>query len=142
MSAIAAGLLGLLVLRPDPAPPVSQPVPVAAPAPLIAVLTPTEGDAKPVAAVFEPGTGEVRLAGAVTIPARRAAELWAIGADATPRSLGVLSAGDAPRLTIAAARRAQLARGVPLAISVEPLGGSPTGSPTGPVIATGALTTV
>jgi anti-sigma-K factor RskA len=31
-------------------------------------------------------------------------------------------------------------RGAPVAIWVEPPGGSPTGAPTGPVIAAGALT--
>lgn len=146
-TALAAGLLGLLVLRPDPAPPpapsVSQPIPLPAPAPLIAVLTPTEGRrAAPVAAVFEPGTGVVRLAGAVAVPDRRIAELWSIGSDGTPFSLGLLSDGAAPRLTVATTNRARLARDVVLAISIEPPGGSPTGAPTGPVIATGALTTV
>jgi anti-sigma-K factor RskA len=33
----------------------------------------------------------------------------------------------------------QLRRGATLAVSVEPAGGSPTGLPTGPVIASGAL---
>ncbi|HEX8387664.1 MAG TPA: anti-sigma factor [Sphingomonas sp.] len=145
-SAIAAGLFGLLLLRPDPAPPVSQPIPAAAPAPLVAVLSPAEGTAprgaKPVAAVFEPGTGLVRLAGAIDVPARRAAELWAIGGDGVPRSLGVLSEGAGPRLTVASDRRGQLTRDVVLAISIEPPGGSPSGSPTGPVVAAGPLSAV
>lgn len=60
-------------------------------------------------------------------------ELWVVRPDQPPRSLGTfLSAGT---LNL----RTALADGDILAISVEPLGGSPTGAPTGPVIATGVL---
>ena len=41
------------------------------------------------------------------------------------------------RIELKASRTARLARGAKLAISVEPAGGSPTGTPTGPVILTG-----
>jgi anti-sigma-K factor RskA len=40
---------------------------------------------------------------------------------------------------LAAEIAAALRQGTVLAISVEPAGGSPTGQPTGPVIASGAL---
>jgi anti-sigma-K factor RskA len=36
----------------------------------------------------------------------------------------------------------KLAQGAVLAISVEPAGGSPTGQPTGPVVATGDLKSI
>jgi anti-sigma-K factor RskA len=38
-----------------------------------------------------------------------------------------------------AADRARIIQGVDLAVTREPLGGSPTGLPTGPVIANGVL---
>jgi anti-sigma-K factor RskA len=38
-------------------------------------------------------------------------------------------------------RTRELVAGATLAISVEPIGGSPTGQPTGPVILTGKLMT-
>lgn len=61
-------------------------------------------------------------------------ELWAIGADGHPTSLGVIRAAEETRAAPA------LMPGVILAITLEPAGGSPTGLPTGPVLVSGALT--
>lgn len=62
-------------------------------------------------------------------------ELWVIPAGAdTPVSLGVLENSGTSRVAVPA----ELAQNIPagtLAVSVEPPGGSPSGSPTGPVIA-------
>lgn len=65
-------------------------------------------------------------------PPDRAHELWLIVGEAAPVSLGLLSADT--RLHLAA-----LPVGATLAVSLEPAGGSPTGQPTGPVIAVGQL---
>lgn len=59
-------------------------------------------------------------------------ELWVIGADGVPSSLGLLQGGT---LT----REAALQAGQVLAVSLEPAGGSATGLPTGPVLATAEL---
>ena len=126
-----------LLLRPAPAP-VRVPVPVAAEAPLLAALTPTEGKGEALAASYDRATGVVRIGGAVTVPAGRSAELWAISGSAAPRSVGVMAAG-AAQVTVPAALRAQVAADTVLAISIEPAGGSPTGLPTGPVVAAGKL---
>ncbi|GIX12654.1 MAG: hypothetical protein KatS3mg118_0613 [Paracoccaceae bacterium] len=69
----------------------------------------------------------------------RAMELWLIpeGAPA-PVSLGVLPQTGTLRRAIAPALARQLA-GATLAISDEPPGGSPTGQPTGAVLATGRI---
>ncbi len=65
-----------------------------------------------------------------------------IPAGQSPRSLGVIAAGT-PGWTRAPTKAAPaLAAGATLAISVEPIGGSPTGAPTGPVILTGKISTV
>ncbi|PAX06853.1 anti-sigma factor [Sphingomonas lenta] len=144
-SLAAAGLLAALLLQPERAAPPAPPRPApAAPAPLVAALDPTPDaggtlDA-PLAAVFDRATGTLTLASAVDVPAGRAAELWTIAGDGVPRSLGVLGTGN--RLTVRPEARGRLAAGVVLAVSVEPPGGSPTGSPTGPVVATGALSAV
>ncbi|MCB1388912.1 MAG: anti-sigma factor [Rhodobacteraceae bacterium] len=61
-------------------------------------------------------------------------ELWAIGADGIPRSLGLLRADHEALAT------GELEEGVTLAVSVEPFGGAPGGAPTGPVIAAAPLT--
>jgi anti-sigma-K factor RskA len=66
-------------------------------------------------------------------------ELWLIAAEGgDPVSLGVLGALDA-HLTIAESERPRLRAGATLAVSLEPSGGSPTGKPTGPVIASGQI---
>ena len=71
----------------------------------------------------------------------RALELWLIAGDAAPVSLGVLPDATQAQITVAEAHRPLLA-GATLAISDEPLGGSPTGSPTGAVLAVGAVSTL
>lgn len=66
-------------------------------------------------------------------------ELWMIEGQAQPKSMGVLSPGARPSFTgIAINPKTETV----FAISVEPLGGSPTGAPTGPVVYSGRLVTV
>lgn len=142
----AACLLAALLLRPErAAPPATPPAIPAAPAPLVAALNPTDDAGEtvdaPFAAAFDRATGALTLASVIDVPAGRSAELWTIAGDGAPRSLGVLGPGDR-RLAVRPDARGRLAEGVTLAVSVEPAGGSPTGSPTGPVIATGALSAV
>jgi anti-sigma-K factor RskA len=67
----------------------------------------------------------------------RSPELWLIPAGGKPIALGLAAFGRSVRLN----PKVQIgdpARAI-LAVSMEPLGGSPTGQPTGPVVATGAL---
>ncbi|MCC5959420.1 MAG: anti-sigma factor [Rhodobacteraceae bacterium] len=59
-------------------------------------------------------------------------ELWVIDETEVPRSLGVVRAAEL-------ALPAELAQGQVLAISLEPAGGSPTGLPTGDVLAVAEL---
>ena len=68
----------------------------------------------------------------------RALELWLIEGDDPPVSLGVLPDTEATVLQVDAAVAAALPGGV-LAVSDEPPGGSPTGQPTGDVLATGQV---
>ncbi len=67
------------------------------------------------------------------------AELWVIPADGKPRSLGTIAAATPGWTKAPTPALASLAPGATLAISVEPLGGSPTGQPTGPVILSGKI---
>ncbi len=71
----------------------------------------------------------------------RALELWLIAGDNPPVSLGVLPEDDATRVPVTPELAASLDGGV-LAISDEPLGGSPTGAPTGDVLAVAPLSEV
>lgn len=69
----------------------------------------------------------------------RALELWLIVESAPgPVSLGVLPAATQAVLAIPETLRGALP-GALIAVSDEPAGGSPTGAPTGPVLAAGAL---
>jgi anti-sigma-K factor RskA len=65
-------------------------------------------------------------------------ELWMIPRDGKPRSMGVMPEGPM-RLEVEPATATLLAQGATFAVSLEPSGGSPSGLPTGPVIASGAL---
>mgnify|MGYP003881564053 CR=1 FL=1 len=70
----------------------------------------------------------------------RTLELWLIKAGAAqPVSLGVLTAEETSRFTLPEQLASGFAQAV-LAISDEPAGGSPTGLPTGAVLATGKIT--
>ena len=64
-----------------------------------------------------------------------------IGGDATPHALGLLGDGD-NALILTGVDAARLVAGATLAVSDEPPGGSPQPTPTGPVVATGALRAV
>jgi anti-sigma-K factor RskA len=79
---------------------------------------------------------------AYSADATREPELWLIPADGKPRPLGMLRADRAVTITIPPELLAQTVSNAVLAVSLEPPGGSPTGLPTGPVIATGKLTSL
>lgn len=132
MTLVAASLLLVIVLRPAAVPP-SEP-----PASLVASLDPA-GPGSALPAIYDPVRGELRIPVAAAAGAGRSAELWMIGPDGVPRSLGLLDATQRTVISIGPADRAKLTPGLKLAISNEPLGGSPTGLPTGPIVASGTL---
>lgn len=66
-------------------------------------------------------------------PEGQTQELWLIAPDAAPVSLGLLAEGPL------AVPYPEVPEGWTLAVSVEPAGGSPTGAPTGPVVAAGVI---
>lgn len=77
-----------------------------------------------------------RLAG--DVQAGRAQELWLIAEGGAPVSLGLLEPQGPSRITVPDDLRPVLA-GATLAVSDEPPGGSPTGQPTGAVLAAGVF---
>ncbi|MEQ8435348.1 MAG: anti-sigma factor [Oceanicaulis sp.] len=104
-------------------------------------------DASPVVLVrYDAEAGELVISGPVDRDAAQPVqpELWVIppGEGAAPQSLGLIASvsGDlTERVAIDAETGRRIAQGATLAISLEPPGGSPTGAPTGPVIALGAV---
>ena len=79
--------------------------------------------------------GELQITRTAGVPAveGRVHELWLIAPGAAPVSLGLL---DAPERVVAYPRPPE---GWTLAVSIEPEGGSPIGTPTGPVILTALI---
>ncbi len=67
------------------------------------------------------------------VPTDRVLELWLIEGGNPPRSVGLL---DGSQIALSGL---DLEAGAVLAVSLEPTGGSPTGAPTGPVVAAGEL---
>jgi anti-sigma-K factor RskA len=92
-----------------------------------------------VIAYYEPQSGKLRLdrrAGGVQ--SGRSMELWLIDGDQKPKSLGLMPAEETGAVSVPASLREAMPRAV-LAVSDEPQGGSPTGQPTGPVVAVGKV---
>ncbi|KAA2316220.1 hypothetical protein DL237_08200 [Pseudooceanicola sediminis] len=93
------------------------------------------------AAAYDVDTGELRMRregqGAA---AGRSYELWLIAGDAAPVSVMVWPADTTEQALVLPANLAGVLPGATLAISDEPLGGSPTGQPTGAVLAAGPVT--
>jgi anti-sigma-K factor RskA len=143
-AAVAAAAAVALLLGPLHAPAPVPPPRGAVPAPLLAALAvPADQQAAgrgALAAAVDAGAGVVRVSPVGAVPSRRAAELWAIGADgAAPVSLGLLAANGSTRIAVPVAARSLLRAGTTLAVSIEPVGGSRTGAPTGPVVAAGVI---
>jgi anti-sigma-K factor RskA len=108
-------------------------------APLIAALN--GGGRHVFVATIDPQRATVVVMPAdFSVAAGRVPELWLITPGAKPRPLGLIDPKLTIALTLPANLRAQANTRAVLAVSLEPPGGSPTGQPTGPVIASGKLT--
>jgi anti-sigma-K factor RskA len=105
------------------------------------VATLTDKDGKVVAVAYAARNSNELWVRRLNLPAgsNQAHELWALPAQpgGAPRSLGLIPADEKGNIRLVAAADQSL-RDVPaLAISLEPEGGSKTGLPTGPVLASG-----
>jgi anti-sigma-K factor RskA len=105
---------------------------------LTARLSAMSGGPAVFVALYDPERRSIVLTPAqVKMEAGRSPELWLIPPGGKPSALGVANfVGSAQLVSMQAPQG--LAAGA-LAVSIEPKGGSPTGQPTGPVIATGRL---
>ena len=124
---------------------VRQLAPVPAPATQVAgephiayVATLADKDARPMMLVmWDDRTSEMtvrRMSGAAT-PAGKSMQLWGLTKEGRPVSLGVLPANGMARMKVASVDAFPT-----LAVSVEPMGGSPNpDGPSGPVVMTGKL---
>ena len=76
----------------------------------------------------------IEVVGTVPAAAGKSYELWALPRGAAPVSLGLLPAAGSAERTLSERQRTALLAADKVAVSVEPFGGSPTGSPTGPIV--------
>jgi anti-sigma-K factor RskA len=109
-------------------------------APLVAELSSPASQVNLLAS-YDALTGHVRIVPvAAGKPEEKSLELWMVPADGAPRSLGVFAAGQGGdgELVIPVEMRSAIGDGTTFAVSLEPFGGSRTGAPTGPVVASGA----
>jgi anti-sigma-K factor RskA len=126
--------LALYIAVPYLSPPAQTP-----PQRLVASLA-AEGSDVRYLALYDPERGAVGLS---HVSGERGSgrdfELWMIEGNNPPVSMGVIPAGPTAHIEISTEAREKLGLGAVLAVSLEPAGGSPTGQPTGPVVAAGDL---
>jgi anti-sigma-K factor RskA len=89
-------------------------------------------------ASYDVQSGRVRIVPVAAGGAeKKSLELWLVPGSGTPKSLGIFQSDEDGELVIPADLRGGIADGTTLAVSLEPFGGSTTGAPTGPVVASG-----
>ena len=132
-----AAALGMALLLANPRPDLP---------PVLLVLQGTEAGGPALASIVASVSGDgralvTRPLQTVALASDKVLELWAVPPSGAPRSLGLISAAGATVI-----RRDKLPTALldarntaALAVSVEPPGGSPTGTPTGPVVFAGKL---
>jgi anti-sigma-K factor RskA len=137
VSTAAALVMGFMLVNQVNDPPVS----VAAPKPLIAALGSETGNASMTAA-YDTATGTLTITPVALDTGRLYPELWVIPVGGSATSLGIVDAKRPTQHSLPAPLRALMAKGATLAITPEPAGGAPGGKATGPVLASGAITSI
>ena len=101
------------------------------------------GGGAPMAAVYDPASGGMRVTAQAMADATAQRRIVGDrGATVCRIRSGVLPTGGGHDDSQQPPTAHALAAGATLAVSLEPIGGSPTGAPTGPVVAKGALSQV
>ncbi len=80
--------------------------------------------------------------GAAPTPKGKSLELWMIPPGGAPQALGVIPSDRSAKMPMPEAFEGRGDTPIVLAVSLEPEGGSPTGHPTGPVVARGRFSAV
>lgn len=107
---------------------------------LQAQLKGQEGTQMALMASFDVRSGRLNMMPVANVQAEpKSLQLWMIDGNAPPVSLGLLPDTGQGDVVVPDTMRRYLNPGVILAVSVEPLGGSPGKAPTGPVIMSGQM---
>jgi anti-sigma-K factor RskA len=137
--ALAAASVVALIIAPRPPPPpvVAPATPVPAAAEVVVINDPTTKRPALVATLDHATDKLILTPVSMKMPAQRDAELWIIPDGQKPISLGVIPQDASARIAVPAGLRGAATYTATLAITDEPLGGSPSGAPTGSVRAAG-----
>lgn len=135
--AVAVAAVGFALVQPQPLDP------EAFATQLVAALQAQEGSGVEFVALYNPGTGEVRLTAlsGEAVPDRDY-ELWYIRGDEPAVSMGVIPVDQRTEIELGPEAQAKFEPGTVLAVTLEQKGGSPTGAPQGPVVAAGPATPI
>jgi anti-sigma-K factor RskA len=130
-ASVAALVLGLGWYRAE-----NRPLPVPEALPYVSTLQQDQAQWL-VSLSPEKGQMKVAMAGVLNLAPQKSLELWILLPDG-PRSLGLLPTTGEMQVVLPASLLSQLAQqgSLTLAVSREPVGGSKTGKPTGPVLLT------
>jgi anti-sigma-K factor RskA len=109
-------------------------------APMVATLMMDDGRSGFMVSV-DPMNGKVMLmpAAQTDMPPEHTNELWIITDGGPPQSLGTFTAKGPVTITVSPDMMPPKGMPAKLAVSVEPMGGSPTGKPSGPMLASGDI---
>lgn len=136
----AAAILLLLVVNPSQE--VTTPGRMESAPVLIAALS-SEQSGTSLSAAYDPTRQSLLITpGVLKGAAGHQHELWIIPAGGKPVAVGLIAASEPQRLQLENAILPHFRNQSTLAVSVEPVGGSRTGQPTGPVIASGKLSSI
>ncbi len=129
MGALAAALLVALI---------GTQMPQQGPQSYVAVVN-SNGSQPPLIVHVDLRSGSVFVRPALqAVPSDKSLELWYIGANTPPKSMGVVENKSLDLKLPADANKSLIEKAV-FAVTLEPKGGSPTGKPTGPVVYKGTL---
>jgi anti-sigma-K factor RskA len=135
ISAAAAAFLGFLVWQ------LPAPVPAGSTPPLIADLGSESGNVA-ITANYDEKSGQLLMTPVSLDTGKLFPEIWIVPADGKARSLGMMAVNKATQVTVSPEMRIFMEQGATLAITPEPQGGAPGGKATGPIIASGKITTI
>jgi anti-sigma-K factor RskA len=123
-AAALAGLAALVLFT------LVSPVPQPAGPGLVALIAPSQAGDTRFVALYDPETHDLRITRVSgDRPVGKDHELWLIGADGKPVSLGLVGGSGVKAPRVAEALHTQLREGATLAVSLEEEGGSVTGTP-------------
>jgi anti-sigma-K factor RskA len=137
--ALAAASVAVLVLAPRQAPPpaVAPATPPPAAAEVAVINDPTTSKPALVATLDHATDKLILTPVSMKMPSQRDAELWIIPEGQAPISLGVIPQDAPARIAVPAGLKGLGTYTATLAVTDEPLGGSPSGAPTGSIRAAG-----